>query len=142
MKTQSDRLRRRLPYYAIAAVIAVIAATAAQADTESGKLMMSGYTVTADTVSGAMLASHEYEAVIDRLAPHTAAFASDEVASSTNLCVAYAVTHRVSEAREACSEAVQFAKADQPMTLAEHKAHDDAVAVALANQATVAKLGE
>ena len=126
----------------IAATTAVLASTA-HADTESGKLQVSSYTYTADTVSDVMLIKHDYEGVIDRLAPHLFAFSSDAVASSTNLCVAYAAMHRVYEAHQACEEAVSIAKAAQSgITLADHKAHDDAVALALANQAAVAKMTE
>ena len=107
----------------------------------SEKLTLSGYTDTTDNVTGAMLASHDYSALIERLAPHSSAFSADEVVASTNLCVAYAATHRVSEARQACQEAVSLAKSEQPgITLAEHRVHDEAVELALANEATVAKL--
>ncbi len=138
MKTRLQRPGRSSLFAAAAA--AVITASAAHADTESGKLMLSGYT---DSAAGVMLATHNYEAVIDKLAPHSAAFSSDEVAASTNLCVAYVAMHRLGEARDACDEAVKFAKADQPgVSLAEHRAHEEAVSLALANRAVLEKLGE
>ncbi len=127
----------------IAAATTVLVTGPAHADTESGKLLVSAYSFTADSVSDMMLDKHDYEGVIERLAPHLFAFSSDAVASSTNLCVAYAAMHRVYEARQACEEAVTIAKADQAgISLADHKAHDQAVALALANQAAVAKMAE
>lgn len=122
----------------LCAAAAVLAAGTAHATT----LTLAGYLDTPDQVSGVLLASHDYDALIDRLAPHSAAYDSDEVASSTDLCVAYAATHRLQEARAACNEAVDVAEADPPgNTLEDHQEHQQAVDMALANQSAVDALG-
>lgn len=135
MKTMIDKLRRGSLIAAVA-----LAAGAAHADAGSGKLTVAGYT---DAGAGMMLAAHDYEGVIDKLAGHTPAFSADPVAASTNLCVAYIAMDRLGDARMACDEAVQRAKDDYAgYTLADRKSHDAAVALAEANRATLAKLGE
>ena len=127
----------------LCAAATILAISAAHADTPAGKATLSGYMATSDIVTGALLASHDYDALIGRLAPHGAAFNDDEVAASTNLCVAYAATHQLGEARAACDEAVKVAKADESgITLADHKMHDQALALALANQSVVARMGQ
>ena len=122
-----------------AAIAATLLLTSqAHADVEAGKLTLSGYI---DAAAGAQLFAGNYSAVIDKLAPHSASFALDQVAASTNLCVAYVATGKLAEAQGACDEAIKMASMDRSgMTLADHLAHQDAVALAHANRAVLTKL--
>lgn len=121
-----------------AALAALLMGSAAFAAGEPAKLVLSGFT---DAAAGDALMAGHYAAVIDRLAPHAAAFDADQVAASTNLCVAYVAAGRLQEAHPACDEAVATARRDMPgATLADHLAHDNAVAIAYANRAVLDKL--
>lgn len=121
-----------------AAAAALLVASAAHADTESGKLKLAAFT---DGAQGTELLAGNYSAVITALAPHAYAFQADEVAASTNLCVAYVAAGRLDEAHDACDEAITMARLDSSgVTLAERMAHEDAVAVAVANRAVLTKL--
>jgi len=136
MKLQ--RLKRaRLPI-AAALAASVLAASAARAAATPDKLVLSGY---GDSAAGAQLLAGEYAAVIERLAPHTGDFDRDEVAASTNLCVAYVATGRLDGAQDACNEAIAMARLDPVgITLQEHLAHQDALSVAYANRAVLTRL--
>ena len=117
---------------------AISCSPAARADVEAGKLILSGYV---DAAAGEQLMAGNYAAVISRLAPHTANFIADEVAASTNLCVAYVATGRLDEAHNACDEAIRLARLDQSGgTLLERLAHQDALSLAYANRAVLTKL--
>jgi hypothetical protein len=127
----------RLPI-AAALAASLLAASAARAATAPGKLVLSGYT---DAGAGEQLLAGEYAAVIARLAPHTGDFDKDEVAASTNLCVAYVATGQLDEAHHACDEAIAMARLDPfGASLQEHQAHQDAVSVAYANRAVLTRL--
>lgn len=136
MKLQSLKNRRYQPL--LAAVATTLLAASAHAAAEPGKLTLAGFT---DAADGVELIAGNYAAVIQKLAPHSIAFNNDEVAASTNLCVAYVAAGRLDEAHDACDEAVKIARMDSPgVTLAEHRAHDDVLAVAYANRAVLGKL--
>jgi hypothetical protein len=126
----------RLPLAATAATL--LAASAAHADVEAGKLILSGYI---DAAAGEQLMAGNYAAVIDKLAPHSLDFGANEVAASTNLCVAYVATGKFDEAHTACDEAIKMARLDQfNYTVMERLAHQDALSVAYANRAVLTKL--
>ncbi|HTY94764.1 MAG TPA: hypothetical protein VMC02_12800 [Steroidobacteraceae bacterium] len=123
---------------AIAATL--LATSVARADVESVKLTLSGFTDAVDA-AGAQLAAGDYAAVIDRLAPHGVDFDEDEVAASTNLCVAYVATGQLDEAHDACEEAITMARLeDSGVTLAQHMAHQEALSIAYANRAVLTRL--
>ena len=137
MKLQTLKNLRHKPLAAaIAATLLVV--SVAHADPESGKLKLAGFV---DAAEGAELIAGDYAAVIGKLAPHSFAFDADEVAASTNLCVAYVAMGRLDEAHDACDEAIKIARLDQRgATLQDHMAYDNAVAVAYANRAVLTKL--
>lgn len=123
---------------AATAVATLLVASAARADVEPGKLTLSGYV---DAAAGEQLLAGNYAAVIGKLAPHTMNFTADEVAASTNLCVAYVATGKLVEAHNACDEAIRLARLDQAGgTLQDRLAHQDALSLAYANRAVLSKL--
>ncbi len=116
----------------------LLVASAAHADVEAGKLTLSGYI---DAADGAQLIAGNYAAVIDQLAPHTTTFNANDVAASTNLCVAYVATGKFGEAHAACDEAIKMARRDQfTRSLLERLDHQDALSIAYANRAVLTKL--
>ena len=122
----------------IAVAATLLLASAAHADTEAPKLKLAGFV---DAAEGIELIAGDYATVIEKLAPHSFAFDADEVAASTNLCVAYVAMGRLDEAHDACDEAIKIARLDQRGgTLQQRIAYEDAVAVAVANRAVLTKL--
>ena len=137
MKLQLPKSIRHVP---LAAAIAgtLLVAAAAHADVESGKLVLSGFT---DIAAGDQLLAGDYAAVIQKLAPHSTDFNVNEVAASTNLCVAYVASGRLGEAQSACNEAIRMARWDEStVSLWERLAHHDALSIAYANRAVLNKL--
>jgi hypothetical protein len=131
------QLLKRIPL-AVTMAAALLVASAAHADVESPKLVLSGFT---DAAAGTQLMSGNYTAVIQKLAPHSQEFNADEVAASTNLCVAYVATGRLDEAHDACDEAIKLARLDQVSnSLTERLSKQDALSLAYANRAVLSKL--
>lgn len=126
----------RLPL-AAALAASVLAASAAQAAV-AGKLVLSGFE---DAADGEQLLAGDYGAVIQKLASHSVDFDADEVAASTNLCVAYVASGHLHEAHGACDEAIAMARLmDRDVSLSERLAHTDALSVAYANRAVLSRL--
>jgi hypothetical protein len=137
MKLQLLKNMRHVPLAAAMAGTLLIA-SAAHADVESGKLVLSGFT---DAADGQQLLAGDYAAVIQKLAPHSTDFTVNEVAASTNLCVAYVASGRLGEAHSACDEAIKMARwDDSSVPLWERAAHHDALSIAYANRAVLNKL--
>lgn len=137
MKLQLMKSVQRLPL-AAAVATTLLMASAAHADVESGKLVLAGFT---DAADGDQLLAGDYAAVIQKLAPHTAEFSNDEVAASTNLCVAYVAAGHFDAAHAACDEAIKMARLDEfSRTLAERISHQDPLSIAYANRAVLTKL--
>lgn len=137
MKLQMLKSRRCVPL-AAALAVTLLTTAAAHADVESGKLTLSGYI---DAAAGDQLMAGDYAAVIDMLAPHTFDFTANEVAASTNLCVAYVAIGKLDAAHEACEEAVKMARLDQAgEDLLQRLSHHDALSIAYANRAVLTKL--
>ena len=137
MKLQLLKSIRRVPLAAAMAGTLLIA-SAAHADAESGKLVLSGFT---DAAAGEQLLAGDYAVVIQKLAPHATDFNQNEVAASTNLCVAYVASGQLGEAHNACDEAVRLARWDEStVSLWERLAHHDALSIANANRAVLNKL--
>jgi hypothetical protein len=137
MKLQLPKSTRRVP---LAAMLAgtLLVASAAHADVESGKLVLSGFT---DAAAGEQLMAGDYSAVIQKLAPHTSDFNANAVAASTNLCVAYVASGRLDEAHHACDEAINMARLDDSDTpFLERLSHQDPLSIAYANRAVLNKL--
>ena len=126
----------RIPLAAVlaATVLAASAAHAAPAD----KLVLAGFV---DAADGEQLLAGDYATVIQKLAPHSIAFQADEVAASTNLCVAYVASHELDKAHEACDEAIAMARLmDRGVTFQDHLAREDVLSVAYANRAVLTRL--
>jgi hypothetical protein len=137
MKLQLPKSIRHMPLAAAIAATLLVAA-AAHADVESGKLVLSGFT---DVADGDQLLAGDYAAVIQKLAPHSTDFNVNEVAASTNLCVAYVASGRLGEAQNACNEAIRMARwDDSSVSLWERLSHHDALSIAYANRAVLNKL--
>lgn len=116
----------------------LLISAAARADAEPGKLTLSGYI---DAAAGEQLIAGHYSAVIEKLVPHMSEFTADEVAASTNLCVAYVAAGELAEAHVACDDAVAMARLEQSEeNPPERLAHRDALAIAYANRAVLSKL--
>lgn len=99
------------------------------------KLVLSGYE---DDAAGAQLLAGRYGAVIEKLAHHGRAFTDDEVAASTNLCVAYIMTAKWDAAHAACDEAIALASLDVPQPGAlSLRAHNEQIALAYSNRAVL-----
>lgn len=127
----------RIPL-AAALAASLLVASAAHADPSSTKLVLSGFV---DAADGEQLMAGNYAGVIEKLAPHTIDFRADEVAASTNLCVAYVATGKLGEAHDACNEAIALARLmDRDTELLERMAHQDALSVAYANRAVLTRL--
>jgi len=125
----------RKPLAALAATVLVASSAHAAA---AGKLVLSGFE---DAADGEQLLAGDYGAVIQKLAAHSLDFAADEVAASTNLCVAYVASGRLHEAQGACNEAIAMARLmDRDVSLSERLAHTDALSVAYANRAVLTRL--
>jgi Flp pilus assembly protein TadD len=134
------QLLKRLRHVPMAAAMAgtLLLASAAHADVESGKLVLSGF---ADAAAGEQLLAGNYASVIQKLAPHASDFNVNEVAASTNLCVAYVASGRLDEARNACNEAIKLARLDDiDVPFLERLAHQDPLSIAKANRAVLGKL--
>jgi hypothetical protein len=137
MKLQLLNRIRHLPR-AAALVGTLLVASAAHADVESGKLVLSGFS---DAAAGDQLLAGDYASVIQKLAPHSTDFNANVVAASTNLCVAYVASGRLDEAHHACNEAIRLARWDDTdASLFERMAHQDPLAIAVANRAVLSKL--
>jgi hypothetical protein len=125
----------RLP---LAATATLLLASAAHADVEGGKLTLSGYI---DAADGVQLMAGNYAAVIRELAPHATDFTANEVAASTNLCVAYVASGKFDEAHNACEEAIRMARLEvTSYNRMERLSEQDALSVAYANRAVLSKL--
>jgi hypothetical protein len=137
------QILKSIRYQPLAAALAAtfMLAQSAHADTESSKLKLAGYI---DAAAGEQLIAGNYTAVITKLAPHSEDFAVDQVAASTNLCVAYVAIHQWDAAHGACDEAIKMARRDPSsvsnMDLVERLAHKDALSIANANRAVLSKL--
>lgn len=112
-------------------------AQAERAHTESAheKMTLSAY---ADAAEGRSLLAKQYDKVIGALGGHGPSFKREEIAASTNLCVAEIMTHRWSEAHPACDEAIRFAKLEMPDSgrFAADE-HQENVAIAYSNRAVL-----
>lgn len=136
MKLQSWKYLRCKPVAAV--VAATLLATSMAHATGLTKLTLAGFT---DGAEGTQLLAGDYATVIAKLAPHSGEFNSDEVAASTNLCVAYVASRHLEAARAACDEAVAIARLEEAgISLEERMTHDDALSIAYANRAVLNKL--
>jgi hypothetical protein len=125
----------RIPLAALAATVLVASAAHAA---PAGKLVLSGFE---DAADGDQLLAGDYGAVIQKLASHSLEYAADEVAASTNLCVAYVASGKLHDAQSACDEAIAMARLmDRDVSLSERLAHTDALSVAYANRAVLTRL--
>jgi len=125
--TQSRPLR-------IAALASMCCAASAHADGTHPKMTLSAYLNAPD---GEPLLAGRYGEVIGALGSHGLRFKQDAVAASTNLCVAYIMTHRWSEAHRACDEAILYAKLEMPESRGFVPGPHETVAIAYSNRAVL-----
>ena len=119
----------------VAALVSMWFAASAYADGGSEKMTLSAYV---DAAEGSTLLAGRYADVIGVLGSHGLSFKQDEVAASTNLCVAYIMMHRWSDADPACDAAIRFAKLEMPESgPAAADAHAQRVAIAYSNRAVL-----
>jgi hypothetical protein len=139
MKLQLMKSVRRLPLLATVAATLVVA-SAAHAESASGKLVLAGFV---DAADGDQLMAGQYAAVIEKLTQYSPSFDQDEVAVSTNLCVAYVASHQLAQAHGACDEAIKMARLarlDQTGEPLARLDQPDALSIAYANRAVLSKL--
>jgi hypothetical protein len=137
MKLQTLKSTRCKPLAAATAAMLLVAA-AAHADEKSNKLTLIGYS---DAAAGAQLVAGDYAGVIDKLAPHTMDFTVDELAASTNLCVAYVAVGNLDAAHDACNEAITMAHLGQfGVSMTDRMTHQDPLSIAYANRDVLRKL--
>jgi hypothetical protein len=86
-----------------------------------------------DTAAGRSLVAGRYDLVIQRLGSRGAEFSLDQVAASTNLCIAEIETHRWDAARATCDSAVTYAS----LPACERARQQRAVAIAYSNRAVL-----
>ena len=99
------------------------------------KLVLSGYE---EQAAGADLLAGRYGKVIEELGPRGARFAGEEIAASTNLCIAYIMSANWDAARSTCDEAVALAELDvSARDLPSREAHAEQVALAYSNRAVL-----
>ncbi len=119
----------------VAALASMCFAASARADDTHQKMTLGAYT---DAAEGQAVLAGRYGDVIDVLGSHGLRFKQDELAASTNLCVAYIMSHRWSEAHLACDAAIRFAKLEMPERPGfAPDAHGERVAIAYSNRAVL-----
>ncbi len=119
-----------------AAILATALLTAgAHANAAHRKFVLSGYE---EQAAGADLLAGRYVKVIEELGPRGARFADEEIAASTNLCVAYIMSANWDAARPTCDGAVALAELDvSARDLPSREAHAEQVALAYSNRAVL-----
>jgi len=123
-----------------AVLAALLGSGAAHAAQAHGKLVLSAY---ADRAAGESLLAGRYGEVIARLGARGVEFASDAVAASTNLCVAYVMTRQWNAAHAVCDEAVERARLDAAeLTIYARELHAEEVALAYSNRAVLEWLSD
>lgn len=122
----------------IAALASMCLAASAHAEAEHKGMTLFAYM---DAAEGANLLAGRYGAVVGVLGSHGVRFKEDEVAASTNLCVAYVMTHRWDAADPVCDEAIRLANLEMRESLGlgadAHDEHDEHVAIAYSNRAVL-----
>lgn len=133
-----SRYGKRTTPRLLAAAAALLVGASANAGQAASHAVLSGY---ADTVAGEALRANDYALIIEQLGARGAQYARDPVGASTNLCVAYIMTHEWQHADTVCDEAIRMAKLDSPSgTLYERINHDERVALAYSNRAVLRSL--
>jgi len=118
-----------------AGVLATLAAGAAAQAAQPAKAVLRGYL---DGAAGTALMSGNYTAVILQLSHHGSLYLSDALSASTNLCVAYTMTHQFAAAAPECDAAVDLARHDGVgPTLAARASYEEHLALAYSNRAVL-----
>jgi hypothetical protein len=120
----------RLVIFGGASLALTFVALNASAAPQELKPVLSGYY---DTAAGRSLVAGRYDLVIKRLGSRGAEFSLDEVAASTNLCVAEIATHRWDAARATCESAITYAS----IPTWERAHQERALAIAYSNRAVL-----
>ena len=121
--------------FAASAYAPVTRAADAHSTAVQPRMVLSAYV---DAADGQTLLAGHYDAVLAAFGSRGLRFKQDELAASTNLCVAYIMMHQWSEAHFACDEAIRFAKLEVPQSPRfprdDHAVH---IAVAYSNRAVL-----
>jgi hypothetical protein len=134
MKRLLDSIMRSRPLR-IAALASMCFAASAQAHDPHKGMTLCGYI---DAADGQNLLTGRYGEVIGALGSYGLRFKEDAVAASTNLCVAYIMTHSWNTAARACDEAIRFATLETRESPAlRPDAHDEHIAIAYSNRAVL-----
>ena len=134
MKRLFDSIKGCRPL-GVAAIASMSFAAGAPADGAHQKMTLTAYT---DAAEGQSVLAGRYGDVIEALGSRGLRFKQDGLAASTNLCVAYVMTHRWSEAHPACDEAIRVAKLEMPESPGfADDAHGERVAMAYSNRAVL-----
>ena len=136
MRSSGRNSREQLRVPGLAAAVALLLGSGAQAGEQSHKFVLTAYS---DGRGGPDLVSGDYESATRALRYHASLSASDGTASSNNRCIALAMTKQWDAAHAACDEAVRDAERERA-TLPSYqywarKQENDYVAVALSNRA-------
>jgi hypothetical protein len=116
-------------------MIALAVATAAHAAGSSTKAQLTAYR---ESAGWETIAQGDYAGTVSQLAPHGALFWNDRVAASTNLCVAYIMSHQWETAHSACDTAISLASHEPTdTTLFGRRRHNEALALAYSNRAVL-----
>jgi hypothetical protein len=134
-QTQRGGWKLRVLRASVLATLATLAAGAAAHAAQPAKAVLRGYL---DGVAGTALMTGNYTGVITQLSRHGTLYLSDALSASTNLCVAYTVTHQFAAAVSECDTAVDLARHDASgSTLSSHAAYDEHLALAYSNRAVL-----
>jgi hypothetical protein len=132
---QNDRSHLDARAAARALLIALAVATAAHADGSPTKAQLTAYR---ESSGWETIAAGDYAGTVSQLAPHGALFWKDRVAASTNLCVAYVMSHQWETAHSACDMAISIASREPAdTTLFGRRSHNEAIALAYSNRAVL-----
>jgi len=118
-----------------AALAWLLLAAAVHANEPSRKLTLSVYL---DTAGADSVLAGKYDVAIKQLGSHGASFQRDQIAASTNLCVALIMSRQWDQARSTCDEAVndaRFNTADN--TLGARQEQQKEMAIAYSNRAVL-----
>ena len=117
------------------ALMAALAVAAVAHADGSSKAQLTAYQ---ESPGWAAIARGDYAATVSELGSHGAPFWKDRVAASTNLCVAYVMSHQWETAHSACDMAISLASREPTdTTLFGRRRHDEALALAYSNRAVL-----
>jgi hypothetical protein len=138
MRSSSSHRRKQLRARGLAAAVALLLGSAAQAGEQSHNFVLTAYS---NAAGGTDLVSGNYQAANEILRYYGSLTALDASASSNNRCIALTMTKQWDAARAACDQAVRAAERENatlsPYQYSGRELGNDYVAVALSNRAVL-----